>query len=585
MFIVIDSVTNDVLFNKNNSRDIAPFLCSLRDNSISGDKMYSESPYTEAALMSLLGSVDTMDNGGYMERLKNTKSVLEVFKDNNYKVFFNNYYPSIYPSYMVKGYDEKRYIEGFQFMHLWDYRFKYFSNLYLDGSLSDNEKNMLEDMLEDNFKGWVLYLEKIRDNDIETELLNGNIDVKDIDKDIKKVNKEYDKFIKNKSGYLKELFTKGEEHCLFKINNYKMTDKIHSDVVRSEVRTRYYDTFKRIDKLNRKMNFFNNDFPCDKIFRSLVRGDISTVKGLIAGYKNSLFDKDLYERINDNYDLFKVQRSFHTVSENFFKWLDKNKDNTWMSYIHVDDAHFSESFFTYDTDNLELLDEEFNSINRYLDKLPKDYRGSITYDLSLMYSDKVIKNIFKYLEDNKLLDNTAVVITADHGFSYYFSPVREKYVISNYKENYNVPFIIYSNNIENRKVRGFCATKDIPSTLLSLAGIKIPKCFKGENLLTFYGRDYALLEYMGGGCPDIKRRPINLGVRTDEYSVILNLYINKDFCDRELVEVYDLRKDRYEHNNLSKKKNIELEIENELIILEDRFMELKKMYKDSEDNG
>lgn len=585
LFIVIDSVTNDILFNKNNSKEIAPFLYSLRDKSISGDKMYSEAPYTEAALMSLLGSVDTMDNGGYMERMKNTKSVLEVLKENGYKVFFNNYYPSIYPSYMVKGYDEIRYIEGFQFMHLWDYRFKYFSKLYLDNNLSDKEKKMLEDMLLDNFRGWLLYLKKIKYNDVETEMLNGNIDITNIDNDIKLVKREYNKFIKNKSEYLNDLFNMGEEHTLFKINNYKMTDKIHNDLVRSEVKNRYYDTFKRIDKLNFKRNVFNNSFPFIKFFKSLIKGDINTAKGLAAGFKNSLFDKDLYERIEGNYDLFKVQRSFHTVSNNFFKWLDKNKDSTWMSYIHIDDAHFNENFFTYDTDDLDLLDEEFKRINKYLDNLPRDYKGSITYDLSLMYCDNVIKNIFKYLEDNNLLDNTAVVVTADHGFSYYFSPVRERYVISNYKENYNVPFIIYSSDIKGRMISGFCATKDIPATLVSLAGQKVPKYFKGKSLLSYNGEDYALLEYMGGGCPDIKRRPINLGVRTDNYSVVLNLYIDKEFCDRELVEVYDLKRDKYEHNNLKNKKNINLMIEKELNILENRFMELKSEYKDSEYDG
>ena len=585
LFIVIDSVTNDILFNKNNSKEIAPFLYSLRDKSISGNKMYSEAPYTEAALMSLLGSIDTMDNGGYMERMKNTKSVLEVLKENGYKVFFNNYYPSIYPSYMVKGYDEIRYIEGFQFMHLWDYRFKYFSKLYLDNNLSDKEKKMLEDMLLDNFRGWLLYLKKIKYNDVETEMLNGNIDITNIDNDIKLVKREYNKFIKNKSEYLNDLFNMGEEHTLFKINNYKMTDKIHNDSVRDEVKNRYYDTFKRIDKLNFKRNVFNNSFPFIKFFKSLIKGDINTAKGLAAGFKNSLFDKDLYERIEGNYDLFKVQRSFHTVSDNFFKWLDKNKDSTWMSYIHVDDAHFNENFFTYDTDDLDLLDEEFKRINKYLDNLPRDYKGSITYDLSLMYCDNVIKNIFKYLEDNDLLDNTAVVVTADHGFSYYFSPVRERYVISNYKENYNVPFIIYSSDIKGRMISGFCATKDIPATLVSLAGQKVPKYFKGKSLLSYDGGDYALLEYMGGGCPDIKRRPINLGVRTDNYSVVLNLYIDKEFCDRELVEVYDLKRDKYEHNNLKNKKNINLMIEKELNILENRFMELKSEYKDSEYDG
>ena len=122
------------------------------------------------------------------------------------------------------------------------------------------------------------------------------------------------------------------------------------------------------------------------------------------------------------------------------------------------------------------------------------------------------------------------------------------------------------------------ATKDIPSTLLSLAGIKIPKEFKGQNLIKYNGRDYALLEYMGGGCPDVRRRPIVLGVRTDEYDVIIDAYINKNFDDNEIKEVYNIKKDPFEHNNLAYKKNIKLSIEKELILLRKRFDELVLEY-------
>lgn len=87
LFIVIDSVTNDVIFNKDTSKYSVPFLTELRKKSISGDRMYSEAPYTEAALMSLLGSIDTMDNGGYMDKLKGSTCVLEVFQREGYKTF------------------------------------------------------------------------------------------------------------------------------------------------------------------------------------------------------------------------------------------------------------------------------------------------------------------------------------------------------------------------------------------------------------------------------------------------------------------------------------------------------------------
>ena len=578
LFIVIDSVTNDVLFNKENSSEIAPFLNTLRKKSISGDKMFSEAPYTEAALMSLLGSIDTLDYGGYLERLKNCSCVFEDFKNNDFNVFYPNYYPSIYPSYVAPGPNEIRYIEGFNFNHIWEYRFSYYADLYLSGKTSKKENNMLEEMLDDNFKSWIKYLEKLRDNDLETSMLNDNVNKSNIDNDLISLNKEYNLFLKDKVTYLKELFTLKEGHRLFKIDNYQMIDKIHDDNIRKNVISRYRDTFKRIAKLDFKKNLLNNKYPYRKTFKALFKGKFDIVKGLMAGYKNSLIDKDLYERINNHYDLFKIQRSFYTVSQEFFKWLDNNKNSKWISYIHVDDAHFPEQIFTYDTKDINVVDGDFKRINQYLDKIPKEYKGSITYDLSLNYCDHIIKNIFDYLEKYKLLDNTSVVITADHGFSYYFSPVREKYVISNYRENYNVPFIIYNKDIKPRMIEGYLQTKDIPATLLALGNISQDTKYKGNNLLNYQGGDYSLLEYMGGGCPDVKRRPIILGVRDDNYSVNIKISINNDFKDYSLEEVYDLKKDPFEHNNLNNKKRIKDKINKEMSILEKRFNEIKKQY-------
>lgn len=578
LFIVIDSVTNDIMFNKPNSKKIAPFLNELRNKSISGDKMYSEAPYTEAALMSLLASVDTMDNGGYMERLKNSKCVLEVFKSNGYKTFFNNYYPSIYPSFMVKGYEERKYIEGFQFAHIWEYRLKYFSDIYFKDKITDDEYKMLIEMLEDNLKAWIDYLEKVKTGNEETSMLNENIDTRNIEESIKELKKEYKKFVVNKKEYLIQIFTKQEEHPLYKIPNYKMCDKIHNNEIRQKIIDENYNTFKRIDKLNRKFNLKNNRFPINKFLRTIINRDFVTSKGLLAGYKNSIIDKDLYDRINKNFDEFKVQRSFNTVSEELFKWIKDNKNSKWMSYVHVDDAHFPENFFTYDTDNINIVKEEFKKINKYLDELPKNYKGSIAYDLSLLYCDGIIKKIFNFLEKEKILDDTAIIITADHGFSYYFSPVREKYVISSYKENYNVPFIVYSKELKKKMVNNYCSTKDIPATLLDLVNIAIPKDFKGKSLIKYDGKEYATLEYMGGGCPDIKRRPIKLGVRTDNYSVVMDICLDKKFAATAVKEIYDLKKDPLENHNLVNNKKTKQKIQFELNKLEERYNELKEEY-------
>ena len=394
LFIVIDSVTNDILFNKNTSSLCAPFLNELRKKSISGDKMFSEAPYTEAALMCLLGGIDTMDNGGYMERFKDKTCVLEVFRNNGYKVFHNNYYPSIYPSYMAPGYDERKYIEGFQFSHIWDYRLKYYSEIFEKNEINNKEYKILADMLDDNFKNWIIYLEKIKNNDNETSMLNGNMDVSDIDNDIKQIKVEYEKFSKDNKKYLNSLFEQKENHQLFNIKTYMMSDKVHDNIVRNKVIEKYKTTFDRINKMNFENNLLNNKLPIKNIIKSIINKDFKTAKGLLAGYKNSLFDKDLYDRISNNYDQFKVQRSFYTVSQELFTWIKENKDKKWMSYVHIDDAHFPENFFTYDTKDLKLIEEDFKRINTYLNNIPKGYKGSISYDLSLMYCDNIIKNIF-----------------------------------------------------------------------------------------------------------------------------------------------------------------------------------------------
>ena len=374
LFIVIDSVTNDVLFNKSNSKKIAPFLSKLRNESISGDKMYSEAPYTEAALMSLLASVDTMDNGGYMERLKTSKCVLEFFQKHGYKVFFNTYYPSIYPSCMVKGYDEKKYIAGFQFVQLWEYRLKYFSEIFANDKLTEEEEKMLACMLEDNFKAWMIYFKKISTNNEETVMLNDCIDITNIQNDIELLNNEYDIFKKDKYKYLENLLRLKEEHPLFKIKTYKMTDKVHSADVRNIVMNKYENTFKKIASLDFKYNLLNNSLPLKKVCNSVLKRNFSTTKGVLAGYKNSLFDKDLYERIGTNYDQFKAQRSFYTVSQELFKWIKNNENENWMSYVHIDDAHYTENFFTYDTNYINVIDGYFKRIYNYLNNIPKDYK-------------------------------------------------------------------------------------------------------------------------------------------------------------------------------------------------------------------
>ena len=104
----------------------------------------------------------------------------------------------------------------------------------------------------------------------------------------------------------------------------------------------------------------------------------------------------------------------------------------------------------------DLSQEVFN-------RLPSDYKGSITHDLSLRYIDNVIEYLFNVLKQEDLLEDTCIIITADHGFSFSGNPLRDSFLTNLYLENYNVPLLIYNSGYEPRIINDRKTTKEIPA--------------------------------------------------------------------------------------------------------------------------
>ena len=116
--------------------------------------MYAQAPFTEAAVLPMLSGMDVLDKGGYIQKFKFRRNILQEFHDNGYETFINHFYPTVYPSCSCVGADFVYYQGYYNFMELWSYRLKYYSFLFLDGELSDTEISMLEDMLCDNFEAY-----------------------------------------------------------------------------------------------------------------------------------------------------------------------------------------------------------------------------------------------------------------------------------------------------------------------------------------------------------------------------------------------------------------------------------------------
>ena len=332
---------------------------------------------------------------------------------------------------------------------------------------------------------------------------------------------------------------------------------------------KYGKLFNKIGRLNLKYNLFNNKIPINKTFNR--QKNIQMLKV----FKNCVFDKDLFDKIDPKNEQKKLSPSMYSHIKHFIKWNENKKsDKPYFAYIHVDDCHYPEMFYSYDIEDEQQLEKEFNNVKEFIKKLPKKYHGSLAYDLSLLYADNCIKMLYDYLEEKDLLKDVNIAICADHGSSYTFDPMHENYVVNQYKENYNIPFVLIGKEIGTKVITNYCNSKDIPATIIDAAGIKIPKCYEGKSLLKYNGNHYSILQNVNGGCPDYNHRKVMLGVKNDNYSVTMEFNMTKSFEEGEIKSIFDLKADPKEIVNLKDIENIDIKAEKKII--KNVFIDLKE---------
>lgn len=110
-------------------------------------------------------------------------------------------------------------------------------------------------------------------------------------------------------------------------------------------------------------------------------------------------------------------------------------------------------------------------------KLQKDYYAAITG------LDDQFARIYDYLKVQNLLENTIVVLTADHGEMLTSHALMGKHVW--YEESIGIPLAIRGGTLEPRTLNTVIGTPDIAPTLLSLLDIPIPSSMEGVDCSSF----------------------------------------------------------------------------------------------------
>lgn len=212
-----------------------------------------------------------------------------------------------------------------------------------------------------------------------------------------------------------------------------------------------------------------------------------------AGYETGHFTSNPYLSAGTGYERgFNINGFINNddgnlINEKIINAIDKNVDIPFFFYVQYMDPHQPYTVHTTQgkeekekimrkfqaglrsTGKVDILPDE-------LDTLKGLYAGEVRY------SDSVIKNLIKHLEEKNVLEKTIVVLTADHGIEllehgglYHSAKL--------YNEMIYVPLIIVGPGIKQGKfIRGRVRSVDLFPTLLEYSDLKVPDTVQGTSL-------------------------------------------------------------------------------------------------------
>jgi hypothetical protein len=162
--------------------------------------------------------------------------------------------------------------------------------------------------------------------------------------------------------------------------------------------------------------------------------------------------------------------------------------------------------------------------------------------------DACIQRIFTQLEALGILDNTILVINADHGETLHDHECWYDHH-GLYDVTLHVPLIIrYPAKVPaGKRIPGYNQHKDLVPTILDLAGIRTRQKFDGRSLMqlvrgeaTSFESEFYITE-----CTWMRKH----GWRTPQWKLIVAL--EPDFHFKPAVELYNLIEDPHEDNNVA----------------------------------
>ncbi|BEG97942.1 sulfatase family protein [Bacteroides sedimenti] len=300
--------------------------------------------------------------------------------------------------------------------------------------------------------------------------------------------------------------------------------------------------------------FDNVKFPLPENFYDKYEGRVAASQQEMSIFKDMDLVYDL--KMADKENEIHTKTGLEGWGREMYNRLDSAQKAKWDAYYDPIIKDFKEKKLS----GRELAEWKYQ---RYM----HDY-------LSVIRSvDRNIGRVLDYLKKEGLLENTLVVYTSDQGFYMGEHGWFDKRFM--YEESFRTPLLMrYPKAIKKDvKIPQMVQNIDYAPTFLDLAGVKVPSDIQGVSLLPLLKGEkkkdwrkslyYHFYEYPAEHA--VKR---HYGVRTERYKLI------HFYNDIDKWELYDLKKDPSEMNNLYGKKGYEkitAELRKELVKLQKQY--------------
>ena len=225
-----------------------------------------------------------------------------------------------------------------------------------------------------------------------------------------------------------------------------------------------------------------------------------------------------------------------------------NQTDYWLKDVTVPSADLGED--KYFNEQPEKVKTGFNRLRwKWRFDNPQKYQRMVKgYYRMIAGVDLEIAKIREGLKKKGLDKNTIIIVMGDNGYFLGERQLADKWLM--YDQSVRVPLIIYDpRTAKHQDSEELALNVDIAPTIADMAGVRVPDNWQGKSLLPVVSgvknrldRDTALIEHLW----EFENIPPSEGVRTKDYKYFR--YVN----DKTLEELYDLKKDPKEINNLIK---------------------------------